>query len=96
MQKINEWGDVAVNLENYATVEFRLFRGTLNYKTFIATLQLIDEICKLAFKFTDKELEGMSWSDFVIQITRDKEELIDYLKAKRLYVNEQTEESEVI
>ena len=35
---------VAVNLENYNTIEFRIFRGTLNYKTFIATLQLIDEI----------------------------------------------------
>ncbi len=79
---------VAVNLENYATIEFRLFRGTLKYKTFLATLQLVDEICSLALKLSDKELESMSWSDFVGRIDSDKSELIEYLKAKRLYVNE--------
>ena len=79
---------VAVNLENYATIEFRLFRGTLKYKTFLATLQLVDEICNLAIKLSDKELESISWSDFVGQIDSDKSELIEYLKAKRLYVNE--------
>lgn len=84
---------VAVNLENYATIEFRLFRGTLRYKTFLATLQLVDEICLLAIKLTDKELEGMSWSDFVSQINSDKSELIEYLKAKRLYVNEPTSDN---
>lgn len=81
---------VAVNLENYTTIEFRLFRGTLRYKTFLAILQLVDEICVLAIKLTDKELESMSWSDFVSQINTNKPELIDYLKAKRLYVNEPT------
>ena len=80
---------VAVNLENYTTIEFRLFRGTLRYKTFLAALQLVDEICMTAIELTDKELECMSWSDFVSRITDNKSELIDYLKAKRLYVNEQ-------
>ena len=41
---------------------------------------------------TDKELESMTWSDFVLNIPSDKPELIDYLKLKRLYVNEPTEE----
>lgn len=68
----------------------------INDKIFIATLQLIGEICKLAIKFTDKELEGLPWVDFVIQVPKEKEELIDYLKAKRLYVNETTEGSEGI
>lgn len=85
---------VAVNLENSATVEFRIFRGTLNYPTFIATLQLIDEICYHARTLTDKAMEGMSWSDFVIRILPKKAELVEYLKAKRLYVNEITSESE--
>lgn len=85
---------VAVNLDNYNTVEFRLFRGTLRYKTFIATLQLVDEICNLAIKLSDKELESMSWSDFVMQICSNKPELIEYLKSKQLYVNEISEETE--
>lgn len=84
---------VAVNLINNNTVEFRLFRGTLKYLTFAATLQLVDEICRLAIACTDCELENMSWSEFVLKI-KDKPELIAYLKSKRLYVNELTEEGD--
>ena len=85
---------VAVNLENYNTIEFRLFRGTLRYKTFLATLQLVDEICYCAINMTDKEIENMSWLDFVQRILPKKPELIQYLKEKRLYVNETTIETE--
>lgn len=85
---------VAVNLENYSTIEFRLFRGTLCYKTFIATLQLIYEICRFAIQMNDKSMEHLSWSEFVLKIPSDKAELIEYLKVKRLYVNEKMEESE--
>ncbi|MBQ7033884.1 MAG: amidoligase family protein [Clostridia bacterium] len=85
---------VAVNLENYSTIEFRLFRGTLCYKTFVATLQLIYEICRFAIQMNDKSMERLSWSEFVLKIPPDKAELIEYLKVKRLYVNEKMEESE--
>ncbi len=85
---------VAVNLENYNTIEFRLFRGTLRYKTFIAALQLVDEICYYAINLTDKEMEELSWSDFVSRILPKKFELIEYLKSKRLYVNDAVTESE--
>lgn len=84
---------VAVNLENYDTIEFRLFRGTLRYQTFIATLQLVDEICHTCTYLNDEELEGLSWSSFVLGIY-DKPELVEYLKSKRLYVNELVEETE--
>ena len=85
---------VAINLTNYNTVEFRLFRGTLRHKTFIATLQLVDEICRSAIDMTDREIEELSWSDFVSRIPQKKAELIHYLKSKRLYVNESVTESE--
>lgn len=85
---------VAINLENYSTVEFRLFRGTLRYKTFIATLQLVDEICQAAINMTDFETENMSWLDFVGKIPSEKAELIEYLKEKRLYVNEEVTQRE--
>ncbi len=95
--KKKNWGRyVAVNLANYNTIEFRIFRGTLRYKTFIATLQLVDMICRLAIMIDDKAFEKMSWSDFVLQIGSDKPELIDYLKSKRLYVNEIHTETEEV
>lgn len=79
---------VAVNLENDHTIEFRLFRGTLRYETFLATVELVDEICRTALRLNDKELERLSWSGFVSAVGADKPELIAYLKSKRLYVNE--------
>ena len=86
---------VAVNLENDYTVEFRMFRGTLNYDTFFATLQLVDEICNLAIQNDDKYIESLSWSAFVTSINAEKKpELVQYLKDKRLYVNESTYERE--
>jgi hypothetical protein len=79
---------VAVNLTNCNTIEFRMFRGTLRYKTFIATLQLVSEICRCAITMSDKEMEHLSWSDFVSDIPAEHQCLIDYLKSKRLYVND--------
>ena len=35
-----------VNLQNPDTVEFRMFRGTLKTNTILATLQLVDQICR--------------------------------------------------
>ena len=88
---------VAVNLANYNTIEFRIFRGTLRYKTFIAALQLVDEICRLAITFDDKTVENLSWSDFVSNISKNsKPELIEYLRSKRLYVNEEITETEEV
>ena len=83
---------VAVNLTNYETIEFRMFRGTLRYATFIATLQLVAHICELAYRLNDLEFETMSWSNFVLTIDGAKmPELIEYLKSKQLYVNEPAE-----
>ena len=86
---------VAVNLLNYDTIEFRIFRGTLKHKTFIATLQLVAHICKLAALMFDEDFEKMSWLDFVITIDPDEmPELIEYLKSKRLYVNDLIDSNE--
>lgn len=84
---------VAVNLTNDSTIEFRLFRGTLRYQTFIAAIQLVDEICRLAIRTEDKEAENMTWGEFVMGINADeKPELVEYLKSKQLFVNELVEE----
>ena len=77
----------AVNLCNYSTIEFRLFRGTLKYNTFIATLQFVDTICDVAISMSQNELEELSWSELVKMI--EYPELIQYLKERRLYVNDE-------
>jgi len=85
---------VAVNLKNYYTIEFRLFRGTLKYNTFIATLQLVNKICDVALSMSEEEIDNMSWSYFVASI--EEPELVQYLKERRLYVNELIMESEEV
>lgn len=82
----------AVNLMNYMTIEFRLFRGTLKYNTLIAALELVNAICDLAIKLSDEGIANMSWSEFVSNITEP--ELIAYLKERRLYINEITDTEE--
>ena len=77
-----------VNITNYHTIEFRMFRGTLKYNTLIATLELVDKICELATDLTDTELKSVSWSDFVGSLDDSTEpELITYLKERQLYIN---------
>lgn len=75
-----------VNLTNYHTIEFRMFRGTLKLNTLLATLQLVDRICDVALYLSDEEIKDMPWSSFVAGCTQP--ELIQYLKERRLYVND--------
>lgn len=75
-----------VNLVNEETVEFRIFRGTLKYNTLIATLQMVNRICDVALFMSDEELKALSWTSFVSGI--EQPELIQYLKERRLYINE--------
>ena len=85
-KKGNNGRYAAVNLCNYATIEFRMFRGTLKYNTFIATLELVNLIVDTALNYSETELQKLSWSEFVEGIT--EAELITYLKERSLYINE--------
>ena len=78
-----------VNLCNSDTIEFRIFRGTLKYNTFIATLQMVSHICDAALFYSDEALKQLSWSKFVEGI--HEPELIQYLKERRLYLNDPVE-----
>ena len=85
----------AVNLENASTLEFRLFRGTLKVQTLKATIQLVDSICQAAVSMDDQEMQALSWQHCMMDIDPTKKpELIEYLKTKRLFVNEFVDEGE--
>ena len=83
-----------VNLMNADTIEFRMFRGTLKLNTLIATLQLVDRICDVALSLSDDELKAMSWSTFVSGCQAP--ELVQYLKERRIYVNDAVASEEEI
>lgn len=78
-----------VNLTPRSTIEFRMFRGTLKYNTLIATLQLVERLCDVAISLSDSKIKSVTWSSFVTEIDPEAmPELIQYLKERRLYVNE--------
>ena len=53
----------AVNLCNYATVEFRLFNGTLNPDTIKASLQLVNNIVNYAKDHDTDEVIASQWNE---------------------------------
>ena len=62
------------------------FRGTLKLNTFLATLELVNAIIDTALYYSEEGLHKLSWSEFVSNIKEP--ELIQYLKERKLYVNE--------
>lgn len=72
----------AVNLTNVATIEFRLFRGSLKRDTVIAAIQLVDNFCEYAMAHTWDEVQSSEWLD----VARCKvyNELDQYLVKRRL------------
>lgn len=77
----------AVNFCNYNTVEFRLFRGTLKYSTFIATLELVDGVVHWAKQVKVHDLlVGDVFQQFIHFLRTDSryEEAVTYIKEKGL------------
>lgn len=83
----------AVNLDNKTTIEFRIFKGTLKYNTFIATLELVNAIIDIAVNRTEDELHRLTWEEFAAGITES--ELITYLKERGFYISEENQGAEV-
>ena len=74
---------VCINIMNYHTVEFRVFRGTLKYNTFIAALQFVDTICDAAFSMSDEQIQKFTWDKYLETLnTDDHKELLTYLNER--------------
>jgi len=73
----------AINLCNYHTVEFRLFKGTLKKDTIMATIQWIDTIVNYCKTTPLKDLFNATWDD--IFCNTGHAELTAYLKKRKLY-----------
>ena len=70
----------AINLNNESTIEFRIFRGTLKKETFLATYELVYNICKYCI---ENDIIYTNDLDFYTIATYDKKEyIVDYLEAK--------------
>lgn len=56
----------AINLTNTYTIEFRMFRGTLNSETFFATLQLVDTIVRYVKEHTNNDIQSLEFTDLLV------------------------------
>ncbi len=73
----------AINLQNSETVEVRLFRGTLKYSTFSATLQFVQLLVDIALKLSLTEVQALTWPELINE-GQDYRELQDYLQNRGL------------
>lgn len=55
----------ALNLQHKDTIEFRMFRSTLKYETFILTLEFVKNIIDYAKSVDIEEIELAKWSDLM-------------------------------
>ena len=71
-----------VNLRNYSTVEIRVFRGSLIYETFMATLQFADLMYDIAELPLDDVMD-ITWNEFT-DMGSKYEEFTSYIKRRNL------------
>lgn len=76
---------LAINFLNEETVEYRLFRGTLKYATFVATLQFVDMFAKFVKANTLKDIVDIDLSDFITMAkSEDYDEFLSYLVDRKI------------
>lgn len=75
---------VALNLKHDNTIEFRCFKGTLKYETYILTLEFVKNIIDYAKSINIEEIELIKWSDLMNTFSNElKTYYNDRLKKKK-------------
>lgn len=81
----------AVNVTNLATVEIRIFRGTLKRDTLIAAIQLVSNVFEYAMAHDWADIPASTWAD--VAAYKPYKELTDYLVARNLLTAEDVPET---
>ena len=80
----------AVNICHANHVEIRIFRGTLKWSTYFATLAFVEGLAKVSKVKPLEWVEGVSWYDFIsevvdaVSVDGPREMLREYLDEKGL------------
>ena len=81
----------AVNVLNRATVEIRIFRGTLKRDTLIAAIQLVSNIFEYAMTHDWADIPASTWAD--VAAYKPYKELVNYMIARGLLAAEDVPET---
>lgn len=68
---------VALNLQHLETIEFRCFRSTLKYETFILTLEFVQDIIDYVKSINIEEIELIQWNDLMKTFSDELREYYD-------------------
>ena len=60
----------AVNITNTDTIELRMFRGTLNVDTMLATLEFVDKLVRTAKSKTSEQLQRLTFNELLTPASR--------------------------
>lgn len=66
----HNWHYFALNIANQDTIEFRMFRGTLNVDTILATLQLVNNMAVFASKMSAEDVARMKFDELLTTKTQ--------------------------
>lgn len=75
----------AINLQNRNTIEFRIFKGSLNGVTFYATLALVDGLVRWCKQHTSTETHTVTWDGLLAWI--NDADVNTYWGTRRCYLN---------
>lgn len=81
----------AVNVTNSATVEIRIFRGTLKRDTLIAAIQLVSNVFEYAMAHDWADIPASTWAD--VAAYKPYKELVNYMIARNLLTAEDVPET---
>jgi hypothetical protein len=79
----------SINFQNKATIEFRVFKGTLDYDTFVATLLFVDNLVRYCKRYGIKTIQKRGWNGFIEFIikrnTSDNITLMNYMIKQNIW-----------
>lgn len=67
----DEGKKAALNLQHPDTIEFRMFKSTLKYETFLLTLEFVKDIIDFAKSINIEEIEKITWSDLMRTFSKE-------------------------
>lgn len=81
---------LAINFTHTNTIELRLFRGTLKYNTFIATLEFVDMLARLIKGKTNEEATEITLHDFkMMALAYGYESFLSYIEERNINAMEE-------
>lgn len=73
----------ALNLQHDETIEFRCFRSTLKYETFILTLEFVQCIVDFAKTINIEEIESVTWQDLMAKFPKSVQDYYTNRKQRK-------------